>query len=498
MAKYIITIIVLCLVIYANSLWGEFVSDDLPQIVNNPDIGTIKGCRSVLTCANSAIYAFGGLNPAPFHVFSLVIYALSCVLVFYFLLSFFGLWPAFLGALLFTAHPIHVEAVSWISGTPYALSSIFIISSFLLYRRATRDKFILSLYLFSIVLQALNFITCWYAVIFPLMLVFYDFVYGRVRKRWRLWLPYFSLIVLWALIWNVKTMLSARISSLQVKSDVVSSSNLFFNLIFSFFKHGQLIVFPARLTLYHEPMATTLKLLTIGGVALVAILLLLPLLYKKAKPLLFALGIYTLFLLPTYSPRMISWLIAERYVYLSSLGFCMAVIYLLDKAAASKRARNFALCCLIAVIGIFSARTILRNNDWRTRASLWRATAAVSPLSYKAHNNMGDIYGLEGDVERAAQSFKRATELNPVYGDAYHNLANTYMELGRTEDAIANYKKAISVKPGLYQSYQSLGAIYFNRGERVTGLKYLKKSLEINPDNPALAEAVRKIEKENR
>lgn len=109
---------------------------------------------------------------------------------------------------------------------------------------------------------------------------------------------------------------------------------------------------------------------------------------------------------------------------------------------------------------------------------------------------MGDIYGLEGDVKRASESFRRATELRPDYADAYHNLANTYQQLGRSDEAIDNYEKAISANPSLYQSYQNLGIIYFNQGRPGLAMEYFDRSLAINPDNRALALAVEKI-KEN-
>ena len=497
MAKYIITIIALAVVIYVNSLGGEFVSDDVPQIVNNPSIGTLEGCRSVLTCANSLIYRFSGLNSLPFHIFSLFFYCLCCVLVFYFLLSFFGIGPSFLGALLFTAHPIHTEAVSWISGLPYVVSTILIISSFLLYKQATKAGFKGRSYWLSVLLQALNFMTCWYAIIFPLMIVLYDLVYRRVKKCWRFWIPFFSLIVFWALIYNTRAMLSQRMATLAADTGAqAGASNPFFNLIFSFFKHGQLMVFPSQLTLYHEPLTATLPMLMLGGAVLIVVLCSLPFLFKRAKPFLFGLSIYVLFFLPSYSPKMISWLVAERYAFLPSLGFCLMVMFLLDKLAVSQKARNFMLIGLIIVTGMLSVRTILRNEDWKTRASLWHSTAKVSPLSPKAHNNMGDIYGLEGDVKRASESFRRATELRPDYADAYHNLANTYQQLGRSDEAIDNYEKAISANPSLYQSYQNLGIIYFNQGRPGLAMEYFDRSLAINPDNRALALAVEKI-KEN-
>ncbi len=309
--KYILPIIILATLIYSNSLQGEFVSDDIPQIVNNKTIGTLEGCRSPITCINSVIYKFNQ-TPIPFHILSLIVYSIACILVFYLLSSFFPIIPSFLGALLFTAHPIHTEAISWISGLPYALSTVLIIASFLLYKKRK--------YWLSLSLHLINFTICWYAFIFPLMIVLYDILYHRVN--WKRWTPYFFLSGAW-LIFS-QSSLSQRISSLS------GSSNPLSNLIYSFFKHGQLILFPDKLTIYHEPLTTTMPTIILGGIALIILICSLPFI-RKAKPLIFGLGIYTLFLLPTYSPKMISWLIAERYAFFPSVGACIILVYLLNK-----------------------------------------------------------------------------------------------------------------------------------------------------------------------
>jgi hypothetical protein len=58
----------------------------------------------------------------------------------------------------------------------------------------------------------------------------------------------------------------------------------------------------------------------------------LPFIFKKAKVLFFSLGLFILFLLPTYSPVMITWLVAERYLYFPSLAFSIWVALLVEKS----------------------------------------------------------------------------------------------------------------------------------------------------------------------
>jgi predicted O-linked N-acetylglucosamine transferase (SPINDLY family) len=143
---------------------------------------------------------------------------------------------------------------------------------------------------------------------------------------------------------------------------------------------------------------------------------------------------------------------------------------------------GLVMALLIVLITAYATRTIIRNRDWRTHASVWRATVKVSPLSPKAHNNMGDVYSLEGNEEKAAAEFRRAIELKPDYADAYHNLALTYQRMGRLDEAVVNYEKAVLYNPRLWQSYQNLAVIYAQRGEAKKAREYWEKAQEVKEE----------------
>ena len=108
---------------------------------------------------------------------------------------------------------------------------------------------------------------------------------------------------------------------------------------------------------------------------------------------------------------------------------------------------------------------------------------------------MGDVYSLEGNLEKSEEAFRRAISLRPDYADAYHNLANTFQRMGKPEPAIVNYEKAVSLNPGLWQSYQSLGMIYFHQGRLDMAGEYFKKALKINPDEVRLKLLLKELER---
>jgi len=489
-AKFICAILVLSAVVYANAVSGGFISDDIAAIRDNPNIGKFSNVENLATLVDWVNYKISGLNTSAYHISNIILHGICSILIFLLLASFFGAWPSFLATLLFACHPVHAETVTWISGKGYSIPAILILASFLLYRRATRgNKLNLLPYLFSIFLYG-PFHVQWYVMLYPFMIILYDITYGKVKKNWKYWLPYIGIVSI--LLIKKSVAIAQRIDILSAPT-IVGTNNPIYKLAYSFFAHLQLLLWPAQLTLYHEPSRITQKLLFVELGLLFVALCFLPLLFKRAKKLFFALGIYVLFLAPTYSPVLISWTLAERYLYIPSIGFFMLIAFLIKKYSRTPKSKNIVAIVVILLLGAYSIRTIIRNNDWKDRATFWRATVKASPESSKAHNNMGDIYSIEGDLEMAIQSFRHATELNPGYAEAYHNLAFTYTKTNRYDEAIKYYKKAVSLNPALLQSYQNLGAIYLARGEAGLARKYLQEALRIAPEDSEIAGAIRAV-----
>jgi len=188
-------------------------------------------------------------------------------------------------------------------------------------------------------------------------------------------------------------------------------------------------------------------------------------------------------LAPVLTPFGVSWWLAERYVYLGTIGIFAVVAMGLEKLISHKKLRLLGITMLGLIIISLSARTIVRNRDWKSQDTLWLASAKTSPSSPQNHNNLGDLYSRHGDFEKAVDEFKKATELKPNYADAYHNLANTYQQMGKSDEALENYQEAIKINPNLWQSYQNSARIYFDRQQYSMVEAALKEALKINPQN---------------
>jgi tetratricopeptide (TPR) repeat protein len=482
----------LCLLVYANSLFGAFVYDDVPVILKGTLISKPGHFLLEPTDLSYTLnYLIAKDNPFSYHLTNLILHALNTILVFVFLEIFFNTESSFLGAILFAVHPIHVEAVAWITARVYLFTALFILLTYILYNKATNTfnnknqsfpsidirKYLLCLLIFSYYIIR-NY---YFYFLIPFFLILSDIIFNRWRRNWKWWIP-FVVITLIRLILLQNT-ISARVyTAARELGSEVSLRNPIPALIYSLFFHFGLLVWPGRLTLYHQPILFLWPIITLGAVVLVAIICTAFLKFRKAKEIFFALSLFILFLAPTYSPITISTLVAERYAYFPSIALSIFVAFFYNHYASKSNAlkRNF-LFLLFFIIVVYSVRSIIRNEDWKSQSRLWRATLLASPNSAWARINMGYVYQQEGNIEAAIREYNKAISLKPNFLEAYNNLGTAYQLIGKPQEAIAVYNKILEIDPKFVKVYNNLGVIYNELGNLEEAIAVYKKAIEIAP-----------------
>jgi tetratricopeptide (TPR) repeat protein len=192
-------------------------------------------------------------------------------------------------------------------------------------------------------------------------------------------------------------------------------------------------------------------------------------------------------------PVKISWLVAERYVFLGSLGFCLFLVLFFSKF--SKKWKIPLSIVFVLLVGAYSVRVFLRNINWQTNHNLWVNTCQVSPNSHNAWNNIGDDYDKlaqlevtdEGKINQylnAIKGFTQSVVVKSNYADAYHNRANIFYKIGRYDLARDSYETALSYGPQLYQSYYSLLQIDLTEKNFDSAINHLNKLNEVRPNDP--------------
>jgi tetratricopeptide (TPR) repeat protein len=157
-------------------------------------------------------------------------------------------------------------------------------------------------------------------------------------------------------------------------------------------------------------------------------------------------------------------IMAERFLYLPSVGLAGCVVVALGAAARRLSPEGrfsapvlwIAMACLCPAL---AARTYARNFAWYDELSLWSAAVEVCPASAKAHNNLAQaLSALPGRLPEAAAEYEAALRIYPDYAPAHTNLGALFARVpDRLPDAIAQYRAALRIQPDLAAAHNNLG-----------------------------------------
>ena len=245
--------------------------------------------------------------------------------------------------------------------------------------------------------------------------------------------------------------------------------------------------------------------LVAGGIGLLVILLIISFkLYKwersselgLSRLVSFAILYFFITLLPVSNIIPLGIMMAERLLYIPSLGFCIVLAVILAKIPQLKIKRVGSdptkapilmwgltplksASILFLILLFYSITTINRNKIWANNFVLWEETVKNSPDSSRAYNNRGNAYGKKGQYDQAIKDFNRAIELKPDYVEAYINRGNAYNEEGEYEQAIKDYSKAIELEPDAADAYYNLGVAYYKKGQYERAKEDFQRACEL-------------------
>lgn len=485
--KAIVFLTILVSLAYFNSLNNQFVSDDIFALTKDKTINSITYVTQqpfafIRASFNYLCNKTFGLTPVFFRLFN-IFFHLGSVLAAYFLLRLLtGERTAFFAASIFAVHPVAVESVTWISGGIYSQYAFFLLLSFLLFVRSLGDQ---RLYRFSLLAYLLSLASHDMAMVLPLILNTYLLLYKMPRSSWKKVFPFFLLSVFWLIV--VMPKLGHRIGTLQ--SVYYQRPNILeyvYSIPAVIVSYIGIIFWPGPLSLHHYSSGFSQNELLIKSAIFLLLILLFVATLKRCRRVWFWFLFFIISLLPTLSTIGLSAVLAERYVYLGSVGI-FAIIAITMNYICEKKGLKLPLYVFFSILLLLLlGRTVLRNADWRDEVSLCAATLKTDPGSFHAHNSLGVAYSRQGNFSLAEGEFIRAIGINPMNPNPYHNLANVYMEKGEFDKALDYYTKAISRDPGMWQSYRNSAGIYFKEGKFSAARDNIIRAIEINPNDAGL------------
>ncbi len=491
----------LIFLVYANGFGNAFVSDDINWIPKNPNIGNFKtyfqiSNRPAIWIIFYLAHLIGGLNPFFYRLPNILFHTGNVVAIFFLLNLLINKRVAVFTSLIIAVHPILVESVTWIAGGSYAAYTFFFLLSFIFYLLAKKR---VGLYFFTLLFLLISLSFSEKAVVLFLVFPLYEIAFGSLKKMWKFFLPFLAVGLLVSVAFI--NQIGGKIAGLKLYNYVQPGfDNPFLKIPVAVTEYLRLIFWPGDLSLYrYELSFSWLEYFIRLGIFLLFLLIIF-FSYRKQKHIFFWLSLFIITLLPTLTPLRIASTVAERYVYLGSLGIFTVVGLILDNLSQNKKLKKGVYAIFAILIIALSVRTVVRNRDWANEDTLWIASAKVSPRDPNVLNNLGDMYGRHQDYGKALEAFGLAIKLKPDYADAYHNLANIqtalYLKEGKEEYlklAIDNYLLAIKFNPLLWQSHQNLGYIYLNLKELDKAVNEFEKTIKINPNNQDVLDILKQM-----
>lgn len=490
-------------VIYANSLSGEFIWDDELLIVNNRSIKEVQYVPNLFTkniTYGTAIesnlfrplqmltyalnYAGWKLDQRVYHLTNVVLHILVAIMLYKLAQLISGNQVLSLSAaLLFITHPIHTEAVTYISGRAESLVALFTLASSILYMQFSVNRSKIAFYFLSLASFILALLCKEIAIVVPLLLIAYAYIYrGQKRLPFLFHLPFF-------LIGLVYILLRKTILNFSVGKTIIDRFSLFERIpvIFeSLTLYFSKLLFPLNLHMEYEPIIPPMTdVRVILGAVIASLLIFLFFVYRKKEKLVsFSIAWFLINYLPVSNIYALNAFFAEHWIYMPSLGLFILAGLIVAKIWQRERIfKNLISVFIISLLICYSYLTMKQNRYWNNPEDFYKRTLRYAPRSPRLHFRLGLLYFRKGMLDQGIEQTKKALQIDPGYLLAYGNLVAGYLKKGLPDQAIAVGERGLQIGSDSDTLLNNLGIAYARGGRHEEALVCFKKALLLNPDN---------------
>ncbi|XP_023571819.1 transmembrane and TPR repeat-containing protein 1 isoform X2 [Octodon degus] len=454
------------------------------------------------------------MDPFYFHAVNMILHCLVTLVLMYTCdrAVFRSPGLAFVTALLFAVHPVHTEAVAGIVGRADVLACLLFLLAFLSYTRsldcrgagahlpATASPFFL---LLSLLLGTCAMLVKETGVtVFGVCLV-YDF-FSLSHKQDKSFLTYSYLLAfnVWLLLAPVTLCYDWQVGSIPLVETVWDPRNLatvFLAVVMTLLSLHCLAAFKR---LEHKEVLVGLSFLVFP--------------FIPASNLFFRVG----------------FVVAERVLYMPSMGYCILFVHGLSKLGAwlNRCGATTLTACMVLLLLLFSWKTVKQNEIWLSREALFRSGVETLPHNAKVHYNYANFLKDQGrnreaihhyrtalksqeKKEEAVALLKESIKYGPEFADAYSSLAsllaeqerfkeaeeiyqagikncpdssdlhNNYgvflVDSGSPEKAVTHYQQAVTLSPGHHVAMVNLGRLYRSLGKNSMAEEWYKRALQV-------------------
>ncbi len=430
------------------------------------------------------------------HFINAILYALTGVFIFFVFsgvavsgsnsTDFFSL--PFVCALLFIFHPIHTEVVSNIKGRDELLAFMFSLVALLFiiyYLNSINIKYLIlsGISFFLALLSKENAII--FTLIIPLTVYFFTKI--SLKKILNSCIPLILSSLLFLIIRHMVLGGQGTEPSRELMNNpflYATETQKYATIFYTLGIYVRLLFFPHPLTFdyypYHIELVNFKNPWVLVSLTVYLILIIIAIAgFKTKRTVSYGILLYLLPLLLVSNLFFnLGTFMNERFVYFSSLGFCIITAQLLVKllqSVSSKGIRRIIMISiLIPLFALYSVKTTSRNKAWKNDFSLFTTDVKISSNSAKSNCSAGGAL-LEAAqlvqnrnkrknyLIRSIDYLNKAIEIHPDYVDAFRLLGNAHYEFNRNiEKAVFCYKQVLIRNPYDEVTYNNINIVLNN------------------------------------
>ena len=467
---------------YLNTLDGGFHYDDEHALVRNTHLRRLSEIprffvdsstfssepdmamyRPLLQTTFALNYAFGGYDARSWHVVNVLLHTLAAAAAFALFRRLLPPAPALAAGLLFAVHPVHSQAVNYLSSRSEMMCMALVLwaLALLLDRRGV----------WSAVVYAAALLTKSAAVALLPVAALLLWWGGAGRRDWRRLLPHGVVTVLYLSLISAEGFLPRSLSQ-----DVRPLDEQVWTQLKALIYYLQMTVLPRGLSVEHDFEVSSAfwdPPVVLAAAILVSVLWLhRDALRSRISPVgLGVLWFVAALGVPLLVPLNV--LVNEHRLYLPAAGFALATAV----PMMARTVPRFIPVLFCVGLGVMS---IAQNRVWQNELSLWTSAVKRAPNSSRAWSNLALALHADGELDSANVAYRRALTLNPGQARAWNNLGLLLEESGRLEQARSAYAQAAGRSRSFSGPLANLGRLALATGDMDGADEALSAALQRN------------------
>ena len=494
-----VVVVLASVLVYGNALHNGYVLDDGPVVLRNPLVHSLDGLwraftepywpppsqggqyRPLGTASFALDWVASGGDPRWLHAVNVLWHAGAAVLVWFLAIELLAPAAALIAALLFAVHPVHVEAVANVVGRLEPMAAVFVLGALLAHRKESW---------WAAVLFALGLLAKESAITFLGLAVAHDLLLaGRWRDALRAARRRYAVYALTTVAYAAVLVAVFHEQSFTYPAPTflgASTGERLLTVATIVPHYVRLLLAPIHLSGDYYPQVIVLATgVTPAGILGFALAVALGVAVRRAwRPVpeaAFALAWIPIAIAPVSNVLFPSVALAERTLYLASVGACLAIGIVAQRLATKRATLVVSVTAVLLTLGV--VRTWTRTPVWRSDKSYVLALLRDHPESYRAHLVAGRVLMAQGQLSAAGEYFETASRLFPRDFSGAHHAATAAIELGRFVRADSLLAVALQAAPGNAQLLLTRADVRFGMKDDQGAIRMAYHALAIAPDS---------------